>query len=406
MKRTNGNRLFNKNCSLVNNNLRKWNTTNNTRLFNKNDSSESYNLQNQVTTKDSGFFNKNYNTVVPNKIQNRTTQKSHFFQNLLIIVLSIYLLASFFTPKVTVDPVLSHKTVPVLKYRDINSCFDFYGKKAEESYYSAYNSFSKRNEQICNNLQSSLRNYANSLAAEKYTYTNCTKLIGYLAKDQVTGSTSANDCLNDMFQIDINNKMSSFINAINKNMSNYQKEMLDVSQQYAYEICTNLPSVSILHFYKNQKFNTPDFQIVLANLGIDGALNAMALILDARLLISRGFFSSLRKYIVKIAWVAFKSPIKKAAASVAASLVDGPLPIGDIICAVGIAWTAYDISCMRKDFQNQVADSIYNKLSEEIYNVRIQSNKAGRDIYSNYQKMRINMEKKFKDEYKMCGNNS
>ena len=408
MKRSKGNRLFNKNVS---SGYEAGSTffqraAKGNRLFNKIDFSEYNNQQNHETTKNSGLFTKNHNYTVPNKQQNKTNPKSYFFQNLLIIVLITYVLVSYLTPKVTVDPVLPHSTNNNIVNTDNDSFINFYGKKAEESFYSAYNSFSKRNGQICDNYQNSLRNYANSLAAEQCTYTNCTKLIGYLAKDQVTGSTSANDCLNDMFQIDINNKLNVFINNMNRNMSDFQNEIQDISEQYAYEICTNMPSVSKLHFDKNQTFNTPDFKIALSNLGLSGAINTVALVIEAHTLISSGFFSSLRNYIVKIAWIAFKGPIKKAAASVAVSLADGPIPIGDIIGAIGLAWTVYDISCMREDFQNQVADSIYNRLSEEINNVRIQSNKAGRDIYSNYQKLRVNMEKQFKNEYRSSINNS
>ena len=182
--------------------------------------------------------------------------------------------------------------------------------------------------------------------------------------------------------------------------------MQQVSQNYAYNICSNLPSVSYLHFDKNQIFDTPDFKIALANLGLNTALNSVYVLFDAHTLIATGLFKNLRKYIVDLARVAFKGPIKKAAASVAASLVDGPLPIGDIISVVFIGWTVYDISCIRSDFQTQVADSIYNKFLEEINNVRYQSNDAIKNIYNNYHQIRKDMEYEFKKEYQKAVNHS
>ena len=213
------------------------------------------------------------------------------------------------------------------------------------------------------------------------------------------GSDSGSDYMKDLFQASINNKMNSFINSLNGNMSGYQSKMQQITQEYAYNICTNLPSASKLYFDKNQNFDTPDFRIALANLGISGTFNAVSVALDVGTLVSTGFFSSLRKYIVQLAWTIFKSPIKKAAVSVAASAADGPLPIGDIIGVIGIAWTAYDITSMRADFQKQVADSIYNKLYNEINNVKTQSSEALNDIHSNYQQIRLDMEIRFKKEY-------
>ena len=344
--------------------------------------------------------------VVSNELKNKEKPKSYFFQNFLIIILFTYLLVSFLTPKVNVDSANTNSKNITFQNKAIPSYFDVYGEKADKSFYSSYNRFTNINDVICNNFENNLRRFANSLASEKCTYSNCTTLIGYLAKDQVTGSSSGINYLNELFQSSINYKMNSFISEININMNGYQNEMQNISQQYAYEICTNLPTFSKLHFDKNKRFDTPDFKIALANLGLAGAFNSVAIVLDAGTLITTGFFSSLRKYIVEIAWVAFKGPIKKAAASVAVSLADGPLPIGDVIGVIGIAWTAYDISCMRQDFQNQVADSIYNRLYEEVNNVRDQSRNALSDIHANYQQIRLNMEIKFKKEYQHSGNQS
>ena len=336
--------------------------------------------------------------VVYAELQN-PAKKSYSFQNLLIIVLFTYMLVSYLTPKVTVDNYTPNTNYKPVNNKTIPSYFEIYGEKADKAYYSEFDRYSNNNNQICDNFKNSLRYFADSLAEEKCTYTNCTKLIAYLAKDKVMGSDSGSDYMKDLFQASINNKMNSFINSLNGNMSGYQSKMQQITQEYAYNICTNLPSASKLYFDKNQNFDTPDFRIALANLGISGTFNAVSVALDVGTLVSTGFFSSLRKYIVQLAWTIFKSPIKKAAVSVAASAADGPLPIGDIIGVIGIAWTAYDITSMRADFQKQVADSIYNKLYNEINNVKTQSSEALNDIHSNYQQIRLDMEIRFKKEY-------
>lgn len=361
-------------------------------------------VNNNLEKKD--FNNRSKTNIGYYESQTATKQKSYFFQNFLIIILFTYLLVSFLTPKVTVDqPVV--KINQTKNYaKDTTYFFNLYGREADESYFKAHNRFLNRNNEICDNYQKYFRQFADSLAAEKCTYSNCTKLIAYLAKDQVTGSISGSDYLNELFESSLDNKMDIFVEKINENMKSYQDEMQQVSQNYAYNICSNLPSVSYLHFDKNQIFDTPDFKIALANLGLNTALNSVCVLFDAHTLIATGLFKNLRKYIVDLARVAFKGPIKKAAASVAASLVDGPLPIGDIISVVFIGWTVYDISCIRSDFQTQVADSIYNKFLEEINNVRYQSNDAIKNIYNNYHQIRKDMEYEFKKEYQKAVNHS
>lgn len=337
-------------------------------------------------------FNKYYDKFQDN------SKKSNFFQKLLFIVLFAHLIVSFLTPKVNIDNnsnVVSRTAVNTKKL----SCFDVYGKKADETYYSEYKRFLIKNDEICNNYISNLRYFADSLAAEKCTYTNCTKLIGYLAKDKVTGSCCGSEYLSELLEFSINYKMKSFVKAMNSNMLNYQSKMQQITQEYAYNICVNMPVASKLYFDKKQKYDTPDFKIALANLGMDGALNAIAITFEIRTLVSTGFLRGLRKYIVQLAWSVFKTPIKKAATSVAVSLADGPLPIGDVIGAIGLAWTAYDISQMRSDFEKQVSDSIYNKLYNEISHIRQQSSESLYDIYNNFHQIRLKMEIGFKKEY-------
>lgn len=382
-------------------------------LFKKNNKNQSgYNLwlstaaigNNNLEKKDSKNISKT--NIVCYEPQTTSKQKSYFFEKFMIIILFTYLLVSFLTPKVTVDkPVV--KTNQTKNYaKDISYYFNLYGREADESNYKTHNRFLTKNNKICDNSQKYFRQFADSLAAEKCTYSNCTKLIAYLAKDQVTGSTSGSDYLNKLFQSSLDNKMDYLVKEINGNMKAYQDEMEQISQKYAYNICTKLPPVSKLHFEKNQRFDTPDFRIALANLGLQSAFNGIFLAFDARTIISTGLFRNLRKYIVNIAKVAFKGPIKKAAVSVAASLADGPLPIGDIISVVFIGWTVYDITCIRSEFQTQVADSIYNRFLEEINNVRDQSNDAINNIYNNYRQIRKDMENEFKKEYGQSVNQS
>ena len=43
-------------------------------------------------------------------------------------------------------------------------------------------------------------------------------------------------------------------------------------------------------------------------------------------------------------------------------MLDGPLPIGDVIATLGILWTAWDISTAQKEFEKRVYTAVYNML--------------------------------------------
>ena len=56
--------------------------------------------------------------------------------------------------------------------------------------------------------------------------------------------------------------------------------------------------------------------------------------------------------------------VAKATGSAAAALVDGPLPIGDIIGAVGLGWCAYDIYKVTQVLPNEMRTTLNNAIDK------------------------------------------
>ena len=52
------------------------------------------------------------------------------------------------------------------------------------------------------------------------------------------------------------------------------------------------------------------------------------------------------------------------AAEMTIAVADGPLPIGDVIAAVGGVWTAYDIYATRGEFERELKTTLANALPD------------------------------------------
>lgn len=352
------------------------------------------------------FNNKSTNnlpvTVTSSKcdvIEKPAKSQFNVYLVLIIVCLVLHLVTKNYMPMVTVDSDNSNSVTVRKPVVVIPPEFEEYGLQADQANTAAANSYIKEIDGICDSYDYDLRRYAASIAAKSCTYSNCVKLIGYMAKDWVTGSNDGESYLSELIQYDVNSKMSNIATNLNDKLIDLQKKLNNNTESYANKVCMLLPSSSMLKMPEYSIANTPDFRITLSKLGLSGAFNSIALALEAKTLISTGCFSSLRSYLARLAAQAFSRPIKKTATSVTLSLCDGPLPIGDIIGAIGLAWTAYDIKCMREDFESDVSNSIYNQMKRELETLHQQAATNGHDIYNQYLNLRKTMVQGFEKEF-------
>ena len=73
--------------------------------------------------------------------------------------------------------------------------------------------------------------------------------------------------------------------------------------------------------------------------------------------------------------------VTKIAGSAAAPLLDGPLPIGDVIAAIGFGWCIYDIYRITKVLPDRIADSLRNAINDYQTGLRKELLAAGRKAW-------------------------
>lgn len=94
-----------------------------------------------------------------------------------------------------------------------------------------------------------------------------------------------------------------------------------------------------------------------------------------------------------VGWLATKlePQIAKAAVGVGAAVVDGPLPIGDIV-TVGLAiWTAYDVVSLPGEIRGNVQEAFQSEGDQHLSNLEKQANAAVKKFAESSQKSRASI---------------
>ena len=139
---------------------------------------------------------------------------------------------------------------------------DKYTKETEEVLSSINKRYINNLENLFKSYNNSLGPFANSLAERKVSKESCKILIKYLVK----GKSDSNDYLNGLLLPEINDKFSSLMNDINKEMIAVQKEYSQTTQNYAYQVYSLIPSNSIYKFDSNFRSSDCDFESSYKNL--------------------------------------------------------------------------------------------------------------------------------------------
>lgn len=324
---------------------------------------------------------------------NETTKSNNLNKFLLFIMITLLALNLFVKNNIDTKVTLTKKSV------ELPPVFETYAQRADESIRNSLQQFNQQMDSKCDYYNSEADRFARKLAEEACTYSNCLTLIKYLAFDYLQDTNEANSYLNSLLQDSMNNKIAEIQKDINGSFEKLQDELMANTKNYAQKMSAILPKSSKLHFDSRLTYTQQDFKNLATEFGLLETINVAFLVTDIGYIVSSSFFSTLRNTISRLAMAAFKAPLKKAIASIGISLVDGPLPIGDIIGCIGLAWTAYDIKCERDEFEKNVKNSIYNQLTEVISEVRCQAQKTGENVSLQHQEMRITLKEAFEKEY-------
>ena len=132
-----------------------------------------------------------------------------------------------------------------------------------------------------------------------------------------------------------------------------------------------------------------DFQQALRNLKFNAAGVGVGAAFDGYALASLS--PALVNKLTATAGRMFGKQVARLAGSGTLTVMDGPLPVGDIIAVVATLWTVYDIHSMKREFHRESQTALLNSLSQAAESACAQANASATAREQEYAKLQAQM---------------
>ena len=225
----------------------------------------------------------------------------------------------------------------------------------------------------------------------------CVSLAYKMAYDKVKGTTRTEDAISPIVKEKIVDELEKAVSVYARWTADFQKELATEEAALAADLAVKSKSfecaVSVLS-EENAKSVSQAVDVFSRDVQDHAYKAAEATVsLALETVMIKTSYAAIKNVVVRLTGVALSSAVKRAGTSLAAggtaAVVDGPLPIGDIIGAAltvgGLSWTAYDIYVVTKT----MPDEMNAKIQEEL----VQTRKALEEkALANLQKAKLDCE--------------
>ena len=206
----------------------------------------------------------------------------------------------------------------------------------------------------------------------------CVSLAYKMAYDKVKGTTRTEDAISPIVKEKIVDEIEKAVAAYSRWTADFQKELATEEAALAADLAVKSKSfesaVSVLseENTKSVSLAVDAFSREVQDHAYKAAEATVSIALEAVMI--KTSYTAIKNVVMRLAGVALSAAVKRAGTSLAAggtaAVVDGPLPIGDIIGAVltvgGLSWAAYDIYVATKT----MPDEMNAKIREAIMQTR------------------------------------
>jgi hypothetical protein len=210
-----------------------------------------------------------------------------------------------------------------------------------------------------------LHEAAGPAAKSVATFRTCLRLIALLASDKVRGRSDANNLvrrrINDWLDPDIDNCHRQIQDAIDTFDRELAASTLTLATELAGIGATAATSPTLGH---QPGLGRLSLNEALVFLGFESVTLPPAIAIDVYDLIHNRLMRWLINNTTNTAKWIFARPIAAATAEAACVVIDGPLPIGDVIGLAGALWTARDVYRLRPRFKQKLVTAIREGLSQ------------------------------------------
>lgn len=227
-------------------------------------------------------------------------------------------------------------------------------------------------DSIISSHSTRMKKAAETAAKNGSTYTSTSFLVGHIVYDMVARTNTADGLIQKKME-PLFDEISALDSLSQKRIEELESKLRHSTLQLAGDISAlQNPEISSQKFDGSIVLSDADFDKALGNLGFDSA----RILVSTATTIAGLYDSKLIPVIVEkvkdLAGRIFKKQIAKGAASAAAAAVDGPLPVGDVIAALGLLWTTAEIYKARSDFEYELKESLLETTDESLQQTKIE----------------------------------
>ena len=222
------------------------------------------------------------------------------------------------------------------------------------------------------------------------TYRSISQIIYYLAWDEITKENRTEEYLKTTAAPILDPGAKSFGAILDSAGRKLDSDLRISTTRLAYDLATisrgdgqaqSKATISAL--------SEPDFQQALRNLKFNAAGVGVGVAFDGYALASLS--PALVNKLTAMSGRMFSKQGARLAGSGAVAIMDGPLPLGDIIAVVATLWTVYDMHSMKEEFHTEIQIALSNSLSQAAENAVAQANASATAREQTYAKLQARM---------------
>lgn len=319
-----------------------------------------------------------------------TVMRKTYLARVIALLLLVELLGSCATP------LTEQKQSNQLSSQADSKDFDIMLANAQLQNHAALRRFEDSLAKLEANYAQRFDSAANTVANKAAEKKIMLKTVVYLAKDSVRDTGETDKYLNQTIGPILNPLIDTYADEVQGLATKLDSELRNISMELAAKLSvTGSNNISVLRQGPPSVNSWAEFDKVLHDLGYTSSKFALLYAIRSNdLLMTKTNdlrIIKLPQLIKPIALSNFKPIIRRLIRSSLFPMIDGPLPIGDILAAISFIWNAYDLRQLQPRYQAEVLASTKGKLTSIRDSINVEAKTYANETTIALDKLQVEM---------------
>ena len=219
-----------------------------------------------------------------------------------------------------------------------------------------------------------------SAAIQLSTWEEIYEIVKSLAIDQIKDQENTYAYINQRISPFIDPDLQTLVQTLNSIVSTLDNELRSSTLQLANDLAEIAIASGVQSNSIASNAGEPNLDAALKKLGIQTATIIPFTVVDLGQIAKTTLVDNTSRKVKAVTYRMFGKQIARLAASGGLSIVEGPLPVAKIFTILFGAWTAYDIATSRKEFENELQNSLNTYSNQTMESMASQAEKMRFDM--------------------------